>query len=179
MKPEGFYRINGLAANAGFSQPELCKTFLQAVNQDLGAFCQVFAFCLVPTEFELLVKLNNDASCEAYLKSAGAIAKDYLTFEEPGGSILLSTLLKNKLSGFFSRQTVITQHSISSIDATELSENIAAIHLYPVKTGLCAKPEDWLYSSFNAFVSDKPTKIPREEVFQLLGGKAVFHQLHG
>ncbi len=40
---------------------------------------------------------------------------------------------------------------------------ILYIHLNPVKAGLCKNCKDWKFSSYNAFVSGKPSKVNVDE----------------
>lgn len=48
----------------------------------------------------------------------------------------------------------------------------------PIKAGLCTDFSDWIYSSYNAIVSEKPTKIFVQEVREWFGGLNEFIRLH-
>jgi hypothetical protein len=55
---------------------------------------------------------------------------------------------------------------------------IAYIHSNPVKDGFVSKIEDYKWSSFTSIISDKPTKLDREFVLNLYGGKGNFLLFH-
>ena len=179
IQPENFYTIHGTVKSGHFNVPENCKVFLQVINEHFQPFNTIIGFCLLPDSFLLLIKMRDEVSCEDFLKNSGLLPKAFQTFEEPGGMLLMGTLLKNALSKCMIEKAGIQQHKIEGIVTGELGQCLASIHLSPVKSGYCTAPGDWLYSSYNAYVSDKPTKIPREEVYELMGGKASFTQLHG
>jgi len=56
---------------------------------------------------------------------------------------------------------------------------IAFIHNNPVKHGFCTFPDNWKFSSYNAIIYNKPTKIKREEViswFENINNFVDYHQ---
>ncbi len=55
---------------------------------------------------------------------------------------------------------------------------IQYIHLNPVKAGLCKDFSEWKYSSYNAIVSKKLTKIPVNDVLEWFGGLDEFITIH-
>jgi putative transposase len=50
--------------------------------------------------------------------------------------------------------------------------------LNPVKHKLTNDFSNWKYSSFNAYLSDKPSKINRDLVLEWFGGKEEFKKFH-
>ena len=48
----------------------------------------------------------------------------------------------------------------------------------PVETGLCTEPGGWKYSSYNAVVSNKPTKICVPEILGWFSGLHEFIRIH-
>ena len=52
------------------------------------------------------------------------------------------------------------------------------IHNNPVHHRYRDRPEEWPYSSYDAFLSLKRTKLQRKEVLGWLGGEAAFRKFH-
>jgi hypothetical protein len=52
------------------------------------------------------------------------------------------------------------------------------IHYNPVHHGFVRDLDDWKYSSYHAFLSEKKTKVERENVLQWFGGKDDFEKFH-
>lgn len=52
------------------------------------------------------------------------------------------------------------------------------IHLNPVLHNYVAYPEDWNYSSFTAFLSDKPSRIMRQEAISWFDDMDNFNFMH-
>jgi len=52
------------------------------------------------------------------------------------------------------------------------------IHQNPVSHGFCKNTEDWAYSSYQACLSEKASKIKRTELLEWFGGKKDFEKFH-
>ena len=52
------------------------------------------------------------------------------------------------------------------------------IHFNPQEHGFVADFREYPYSSYRAFVSDKPTKLRRSQVLDWFGGRAAFDAIH-
>jgi hypothetical protein len=52
------------------------------------------------------------------------------------------------------------------------------IHMNPQKHGFVHDFRDWPFSSYHALVSNKPTRLAREEVLVRFGGLAAFEAAH-
>lgn len=61
---------------------------------------------------------------------------------------------------------------------THLSHLIVYIHANAVKHKLVKCIADYSWSSYSSIISDKPTKLSRQEVFHLFGGKDRFIETH-
>ena len=55
---------------------------------------------------------------------------------------------------------------------------IRYIHFNPVFHGMTSHPAEWQYSSYHAFISEKPTKLKRNSVLEWFGGKEPFLKFH-
>jgi putative transposase len=52
------------------------------------------------------------------------------------------------------------------------------IHFNPVSAGLCAKPDQWKYSSYTGIIGNKPTLLLREEVLSWFQDSVNFLHVH-
>ena len=59
-----------------------------------------------------------------------------------------------------------------------LKNVIRYIHLNPVYHRFTLLPEEWLYSSYHAYIGEQYSKIPRDEILQWFGGMGKFIQFH-
>ena len=48
----------------------------------------------------------------------------------------------------------------------------------PVNYGFCQKPEEWLYSSYNSCISEKSTRLKRDEILEWFGNRDSFIDFH-
>jgi putative transposase len=64
------------------------------------------------------------------------------------------------------------------VDDNYLTRLIAYIHLNPVRAGICKKPEEYTFSSYNSILSNKETKICRDKILEWFGDKKEFIEFH-
>ncbi|MES2629640.1 MAG: hypothetical protein V4616_11780 [Bacteroidota bacterium] len=178
MKPENLYTAHCSSAKMVFPDAESCKNFLAAFNTELSGLLALYAFALLPSQTILLFRTTGETDWETYLRAQQLIKKDYKVFDEAGGMLLMSTLVKNKIAAFIRSYFPGGSITIAEVMQEDLPHALANTHLLPVKRGLCPAPSDWTFSSYNAYLSDKPTRLPREEVLELVDGTAAFVELH-
>ena len=75
--------------------------------------------------------------------------------------------------------------SLKSPSSVKLVDNdryftylVAYIHRNPQTHGLVNDFRDWPWSSYGAMLSEKPTKVMREDVLEWFGGRAAFVDGH-
>jgi len=80
--------------------------------------------------------------------------------------------LYSRMGGLFSQS--IQRKTIDSEDY--LRQAINYIHRNPVHHEFCKDPGEWKYSSYNSYLSSKPTKVKSREGVLLFGGRDSFLQ---
>jgi hypothetical protein len=55
---------------------------------------------------------------------------------------------------------------------------IAYIHLNPVRAGLCNKPDEWKYSSYNLILNPTGSILKVNKIMEIYGGKKEFALFH-
>jgi len=61
---------------------------------------------------------------------------------------------------------------------TYLQNVIKYIHYNPIKHGICDHPIEYPWSSYLTCVSEKPTKLKRDEVISIFDNLEKFKQVH-
>ncbi len=126
----------------------------------------------------MVVKTTGEVDWENYLRKNNLLQKDFKVWEEAAGMLVVSTLIKNRISGFFRTSTLGGKLIIDPVTEENLSKAMVAVHQAPINAGIAKTLEEWVFSSYNAFLSEKPTRIPRQEVLELVGGVEIFKKLH-
>lgn len=139
--------------------------WLFLVKQYLLPLCEIHAYCLLPNHYHLLVKINNDINPADFSKkmsdAANAFVKwNNLKYGRKGG--LFMTPYKRKL--------------LQNEDY--LIWCLWYIHRNPFHHQFVSDWKSWKYSSYHAYISDKPTLINRTFFLDLFGGKEMFVKHH-
>lgn len=123
------------------------------------------AYCLIPNHFHFLVRVKEDKQDKDVLRSFSNFLNSYAkAFNKSTG----------RNGGLFQRKfkrILIDQESY-------LSRVIVYIHLNPIKHTLAHNLNEWRYSSFASYMTDRPTKISRELGLEWFGGRSEFLKIH-
>ena len=154
--------------------------FLKLYQQYIYPIAETYAWCLMKNHFHLLV----------YLRSENEILKDFLEystidspktlepFKQFGHLFNAYTQAINKR---YSRTGVLFEKPFERKRITSekyLNNLIYYIHNNPVHHGFVKRMEDYPWSSYRSLVSDKPTKLQREEVLEIFNGHQNFIDYH-
>lgn len=152
LEPENFYHVFNRSYNKTpvFYKPENYVYFLKKVTE-LTHFCDILAYCLMPSHFHLLTYLRQDARDRL----------DQGKNDDQGLTRVFARKIGTILSSY--TQAINKQESKSGSlfqpksKAKELKDSEQAficfqyIHQNPLKAGLVSKIEDWKFSSFNEY----------------------------
>jgi len=141
--------------------------FLNLMGKYLLPISEIYCYSLLKNHFHILLRIKDDLDLpdeklhlplsnlfNAYAK---AINKKY----NRDGSLFKERYKRKRIT-----------------DEDYLINTTIYIHLNPVKHRFCDKFEDYMFSSFRSIISDKSTKLSREEVLELFGGKKNFIDAH-
>ncbi len=190
--PEGIYHVVNHANGREniFQVHENYGYFLKKYVEKMDEVVKTIAYCLMPNHFHFLIKVREKEVLEEWLSKRtekkkfipeglsnaqlfhfavhrpfhdllGGYAKAYNKFHDRSGSLL--------------RQN--TERKIVA-DIGYVKNAIRYVHNNAVYHGFVVIPEEWPYSSYNVFLGDAPTNLPRKEMMQLFGGKEAFVQFH-
>ena len=155
--------------------------FLQLYDQYLKDYCETLAYCLIPNHFHLVIK-----------------TKAEIQIVEKGTDTTITNidLIGKHVSGQLRKlfiayaQAIKKQENINGNlfskpfkrlmveDDEYLKYVIFYVHHNPVKHGISDDFQNFIYSSYKALLSSKPTKLDRKCVLELFGSQEEFIQYH-
>ncbi len=154
--------------------------FLKLYDKYITPIAETFAWCLLKNHFHILVYTKLDDEID-YSKL------EYSTIEKPKKiepskqfGILFNAYTQainkkfNRTGGLFEKpfeRKLITSEKY-------LQNVIYYIHNNPVQHGFVKQMSLYPWSSFESIVSDKPTKLKRDDVINLYGTKVDFLDYH-
>lgn len=118
------------------------------MENDKKRIFSLLAYCVMPDHYHLLIKVVSDYSLQKYINYVESSYSHYF----------------NRLSN---RKGPIWQSSFRSSainDNATLLHVHRYIHLNPTTAQIVRKPEDWNWSSYNYFISDKKSLAKHKEI---------------
>lgn len=194
LLPESTYHIYNHANGKEnlFQNDGNYRFFLARYAFFIEPIAETYAYCLMPNHLHLMVKIKN----EQHLQSANRYFQKVKNIAEPN----IKPIEDNKYSEFVSRtfgnlfssytQAYNKQQKrIGSLfipnfkrkaveNDSYFTKLLYYIHFNPVHHGFVKNIEDWNYSSFNSLISEKKTKLSKEEVLAWFGDKNRFLEFH-
>ena len=166
--------------------------FLEKYMRILSPFLNTYAWCLLPNHFHLLVKIKAIAAIRDLLE-----LKQFrqLTITEKkflDNRIDLSVLLEQSFKRFFQcyslsfnnmyeRQGNLFYRPFKRVEVTKdshFTQSVIYIHGNPVKHQLTEDFTSYPWSSWHNLISDEPTELLRQELWDWFGGKELFIATH-
>lgn len=139
--------------NRIFYQDENYEFFLKKIKKEILPLCDILAYCLMPNHYHLLMVVK-----EQQPEHEG---KDVLSRK-------LGTLQSSytrAINNRFNRVGNLFQSKLKKKPASDYADIcFHYIHQNPVKAGLCDKLEDWEFSSFKDYYSDKHNALLNKEL---------------
>jgi REP element-mobilizing transposase RayT len=160
-----FYHIFNRGNNSDtiFYSTENYRFFLRRLDEHLSSFIEVYAFCLLPNHFHLLVRvkkldplhledakgLKNDPVSMAFLRLFTSYSKAINKQENRHGS-----LIENP----FKRKEITNTRYLANV--------VFYIHANPQLHGICDDFRHYPWSSYKRILLSKPSKLKKEEVMK-------------
>ncbi len=183
LEPGYYYHIFNHANGSEnlFKSEENHHYFLKKFDYYISPIAETYAYCLMPNHFHFLVKIKEESEVEESFP-------EFQTLEKEEGSKFISKQFSNLFSSYtqaynkmfnrsgslfiknFKRKRITTEHY--------LKQAIVYIHQNPVHHEFVEKPDEWKYSSYNAFFSTKISSIKKNEVIKLFDDLQNFRDYH-
>jgi REP element-mobilizing transposase RayT len=144
--------------------------FLSLLKKHILPVADIYSYCLLKNHFHLALRIKDEESLSEKLKD-----KPYLAFSNFFNSYSKAiNKAYNRTGSLFQEHP----HRIRVEDDEYLMQLIAYIHLNPVKHKFSDNFKEYKYSSYQAYISEKPTSIEKEYVMSLFGDKTNFEYWH-
>ncbi len=186
MLPDTFYHVFNHANGDEnlFREEKNYYFFLEKWTKYIEPVANTYAYCLMPNHIHFLIKTKTATDVTSNLKFAEDLPfGKFGTFQK-----VVSKQFSNLFSSYaqaynklYNRRgsLFIPNFKKKEIDNPDyLKSVINYIHQNPVHHGFRDRPEEWPYSSYDAFFNIKRTRLQREEVLSWLGGKEAFEKYH-
>lgn len=180
--PGFYYHIYNRGNNRQkiFFQPDNYRYFLHNMKKYLTPVASITAYCLMPTHYHILARVQTS---ELSMKSAGNDAEQVKNSEVSISHAMmrLSVSYTKAINKRFSRVGSLFQgqfHAKPIKSDAHLLNLCAYIHANPVKDGLVALPEDWIYSNYLEWLGRRAGPlVDREFVHEHFGSPAEYQKL--
>jgi len=141
-----------------FREPENYRYFLQQYYKHINGMADTYAWCLMPNHFHLLVRIKTKEAITPHLPG-------FKNLEGVASSNLLSKQFSNFFNGYskafnkkYERRGSLFLKNFTKKEILQKDYLLAVIlyiHLNPVKHGFTYRPENWKWSSYHNFHSER------------------------
>ncbi|MBL7798054.1 MAG: hypothetical protein JNJ90_16300 [Saprospiraceae bacterium] len=199
LKPAAFYHVFNRGNNREniFYTADNPNYFLKKYAQYMLPVLDTYAYCLLPNHFHLLVRLKT--ADELLTATAAADLPGFKNLEglvARRNEVEICNFIGNLASDqfrllFMSYAKAINKQEkrIGSLfqknfkrlqvnSITHLTTVVRYIHANPQLHGLCPDFRDWTDSSYDALLSDRPSKLGRKDVLVWFGGRDELVRSH-
>ena len=185
LQPDAFYHIYNRGNNGEriFFKEENYRYFLRKFDHYLTLYVDVYAYCLLPNHFHFLIKMKSSAEIEEHqlqLQTGKKILLDY--------SAIVSEEFR-RLFLCYAKAIKVQEGRTGSLfeknfKRKEINNNnhllwvINYIHRNPETHGFVPDFRMYRHSSNYSLLSDAPTKLSREKMLEIFGGREEFIRFH-
>lgn len=190
LQPGKFYHIYNRAVGSDvlFKSDDNYLYFLKKYGEYLGKYVETYAYCLLNNHFHLLIRVNDDLPAAAVPGLSNLESLTNLEQQQPNHYELVSKQFRSLFIAYtlaFNKQqsrkgTLFqTPFKRSLVDNDDYFTKILYyIHANPQHHGLCRDFTKYSWSSYSGILSQKTSKLKREEVIDWFYGKAGFIDFH-
>jgi len=171
LLPDKYYHIYNLGNNGEklFLEKSDYNEFLVKYNRYLRECCNTLAFCLLPDHFHFLVKIREFPDQNL---SKSVSSQFRIFFQQYAQYFNKNNDRKGSLFRKYYRRVMVETEE-------DLKRLVFYIHYNPQKHGYINAYQDYHYSSYRAFNSDKPSKINRAFVLAWFNNDLIeFNEYH-
>jgi putative transposase len=166
LEPGKYYHIfnRGIDGTNIFLETRNYAYFLDLYGKHVQPVAETFAFCLLRNHFHLCIRVKTSEVPDA--------TQGFANFFNAYAKAINKT---------YARTGSLFEHRFHRLEVTSEAycmRLVHYIHFNPQKHGFVADFREYPYSSYRAFLSDKPTKLQRTQVLDWFGGHAGFDTIH-
>ncbi len=181
MRPGETYHIfNHANGNENlFAEEKNYDFFLSKLATYILPVCDIYAYCLMPNHFHLMVKIKEENELCLLWKKEFSITELEIKVSKS-----FSNLFSSYAQSFNKVYKRIGSLFIPSMKKELINDDdyflkiVHYIHANPVHHGFRLRMEDWKHSSYKIFLSTAPTKLKRDFVLNEFNGIDQFILYH-
>jgi len=182
FEEESFYHVY----NRTNGSHKLCRNdanyrfFMAQFEEYLCDELDIYSYSILPSHFHYIVRIKQSIDIEYYATQS---KKKFTS---------VNKIVSNQFRSFFTgytmafnkyhnRQGALFNHRFRRINIENqehLLNSIMYVHSNPVHHGITTNFSEYEYSSYSVILSDAATKIRREEVLALFGGREEYINMH-
>ena len=177
LQPGNFYHIYNRGINSCniFTEQRNYDYFIKLYEKYIFQIADTFAWVLMPNHFHFLVKITTNTDRVLNPVSISKTTTPSLQFSKLFNAYAQAFNKQEERHGAlferpFKRKLVE--------DESYLIDLILYIHNNPVRHGFCDKPEDYKWSSYLSYLSEKTTKLQRKSAISWFDDIANFKYVH-
>jgi len=172
-----------------FRSDENYYYFLDQYHSYISPIADTYAWNLLPNHFHFMIKIKSLDDIISYVRSLEEHTKaqhDYLQYNDTNA--LLLSQFKRFFTGYamafnnmFNRTGNLFYRTFKRIEITsdeQFTQTLIYIHANAQKHKLVKDFTMHPWTSYHSIISDKPTKLLRDEVLEWFGGKERFINTH-
>ncbi|MCH8318248.1 MAG: hypothetical protein IIA88_07095 [Bacteroidetes bacterium] len=160
--------------------------FLKKFHEHISPIALIYVYCLIPNHFHFMIRIKDEEDI-LNLQKQNKLALKFWNkgrSEEKNLSQPFSNLFNsysksfNKVNNRTGKLFDLPFKRIEVNNDEYFTYLIHYIHRNPVHHGLCNNYDEWKYSSYNDIISNKFTKLCRNEVINWFGSLNEFINFH-
>jgi putative transposase len=173
-----YNRTNG--SHKLFREEKNYRYFIESFEDYLVGVSDIYSYCLLPSHFHYIIRIKQLNQMETFLESIKSNMTDVNKIVANQFKCFLTsyTMAFNKL---YDRQGSLFNHRFRRValeSESSVKDCIFYVHSNPAHHQLTNNFIDYKWSSYSSILSGEPTKIKRQEVLELFGGRGKFIKFH-
>jgi putative transposase len=154
--------------------------FLELYARHIQPVADTYAYCLLRNHFHVLVRIKTTEEQEKTFR----VSETLKVFKAASPSQQFSNLFNayaKAINKAYGRTGSLFEHPFGRVQVTSdtyFVYLIVYIHQNPQKHKFVPDFRDWPYSSYHAFLSQKDTRLKRDEVLEWFQGPEAFQVSH-
>ncbi len=169
-----------------FLSNENYRFFLQKIKQYIEPIAHIYCYCLLPNHYHVLLSIKDEIAINEYKESLQKHEKLLGNFTTTEAFVLqqfsnMGNSYTKAFNKMHSRRGRLFMESLQRREITTdlyFTKVVHYIHANAVQHALVKNLLDWQHSSYASLISNAPTLLQREKVFEWFGSKEKFIRFH-
>jgi REP element-mobilizing transposase RayT len=188
LEPDGVYHVYNRAHGKEklFIESTNYHYFLKLFKEYIHPIAEVYAYCLMPNHFHVLLKIKSEEELNDYFNVAWArkseksrnFSTERKITQQFSNFFNAYTKAYNKFYGRLGGLFISNYRRIKIESDRQFINTVKYIHFNPVNARISKRPEEWSFSSYKAFICHQSSLIEKEYVINSFGDLENFIFMH-